>query len=344
MIDLAPITSGAAVNDTLSAIEVVALLRGAVRVDELVWDDDALTSWYIDERVDPELQAAYREESRTAVDEAREVTLGELAAEMERRRDLLGLAYPFTTNIREGLFLELGPNEACIPQTACYLWLALFRASQSDDDHLTLSQNAKDAVRTHFANVFEIISAYALLGRADGPIWYLGSSRSVDRLLAILGYITSRIASGEVKARHQLLANQINANDAGIDAILIERQEPFVGYLLGATIQKSDRRKKIIGRDEVLRFHDFFVNRIGSVFLGVLATPYEPREDERINCADRRCLYFHGDLIMELLGKSVNCVARETRHLRYVLRAQGRKLHQSLAGPDVAPLINCPWA
>lgn len=344
MVDLGPINSGSAIGNTLSAVEVIALLRGSVRVDELIWDEDALTNWYIDERVELELQADYREEIRTAIDEAKEVTVSEILAEIEKRQGLLGEAYPFRSKLDEGVLLELRDDVACLPQTACYLWIAVFRASQSNDDHLTLDDAAKDAIRSHFANAFEIISAYALLGRADGPSWYLGSVRSADKLLKVLNYVTGRVGSGSVKTRYQLQANQINANDGGIDVILVERRMPPMGYLLGATIQKADRRKKIIGRDEVQRFHDFFVRRIGAVFVGVLATPYDPREDERINCEDRQCLYFHGDVIMELLGKSLACVERETKHLRYSLREYGRKLQQALIEPGGAPLVNCPWA
>jgi hypothetical protein len=54
-------------------------------------------------------------------------------------------------------------------------------------------------------------------------------------------------------------------------------------------------------------------------------------------------LYFHGDLIMELLGRSVACVTRETRHLRYALRAKGRALQADLTG-GAGQLIACPWA
>ncbi len=113
---------------------------------------------------------------------------------------------------------------------------------------------------------------------------------------------------------------------------------------MGATIQQTNRWKKIIGHDEVKRFHDFFEHRIGAVFLGVLATPYDPREDEKLNCEDRQCLYFNGDVIMEMLGRSVNCVARETRHLRYSLREYGRRLQRALIEPGGDPLVNCPWA
>lgn len=343
-IELAPITSGSAITTTLSAIEIVALISGAVRVDELVWDDDALANWYIEDRVENELRATYREELKTAIDEAKEVTISELIAEAEKRQKLLGEAYPFRLSLEDGLLLELRGPDDCLPQTACYLWLCLFRASQSKDDHLTLSDAAKAIIRSHFENVFEIISAYALLGRADGPVWYLGSSRSISRLLRILNHITKRVGSGTPLVRSQLRANQVAANDAGIDVILVERQNPATGYLLGATIQKSDRRKKIIGRDEVIRFQDFFLHRINAVFIGVLATPYDEREDELINCVDRNCLYFHADVIIERLGQSLACAQRETRHLRYTLRAAGKALQTQLTPSNEPNVVTCPWA
>src|SRR5688500_12751801 len=95
MIELTPITSGSAVATILSAVETVALINGSVRTDDLVWDDDALVAWYIEQRVDPEFQAAYSEEPKTALDEAREVITSELVSEIRTRQQALGAAYPF---------------------------------------------------------------------------------------------------------------------------------------------------------------------------------------------------------------------------------------------------------
>ncbi len=201
MIELAPIISGDTVNWTLSAIEIVAMIHGSVRINDLAWDEGALGTWYIETRVEPELQSAYREELRTALDEAKEATLSELVAEVQRRRDLLGAAYPFRVSLDDGILLEVDPENECLPQTACYMWMTLFNASQSSDDHLAMAEDTRAAIRKSFEKVFEIISAYAILGRADGSVWYLGASRSVEKLLRILGHVTRRIGSGTVKAK-----------------------------------------------------------------------------------------------------------------------------------------------
>jgi hypothetical protein len=338
-----PIASGDNVANLLFALEIDALVRGIVSQGEIGWDDDSLVEWYIDHAVAPGELEAYREEYRTALDEAKGAILSELIQEIDRKVELLGPVYPFKTNMVEGILLEREIPEHCLPQTICYLWLALFRASQEKNDLLTVTAVEKANIRSLFEKAFEIISAYAVMGRADGPAWYFGSSRSVKKLLRILTHVTRRVRSGAVKQYEQLQENQLQDNDGGVDALLIERRDDATAFLIGATIQLSDRRKKIVGPEAILRFNDYFVNRITAAIQGVLTVPYDKTDREKINCAAKNCLYFHADLIIEYLGNIEWTANRETRHLRLNLRKLSSDLIKALNLADADPFNGCAW-
>ncbi|MBX7540488.1 hypothetical protein [Qipengyuania sphaerica] len=319
-IEVAPVATGEEIRTIAFAIELAAFFNGEVRVDSIEWDIDPLTDWYINSEVAEEERDAYLEERQQAEDEAREATLSRLVSVFKERSKSLGAVYPLELDLENGVLLRRVENFACVPQVACYIWLALFRASHSAYECLIVDGESRSKIHSHFKNVFELIAAFSAIGQFPGYAWYLGSSRDVKKLLRRLGYVTHRVGSGVVKNIDAMDINQVNDNDGGVDVLLYRQGQVPIIHLVGATIQKQQRKNKIMGQREKERFRRFFQNNINLPLQGILAIPFEKSEVDALNCAEEDCLYFHAENIIDSLGMVSSYEPAKYRHLGLQLR------------------------
>lgn len=325
--NVTPVTSGECAAAIASAMEIRTLLQEETRWADLEWDRDLLISWYNEVHAPQQgLEPFPTEEGQMAFDEARTVIRSELRAILDHRSAILGANYPFDRDEESGVALRLRGLSGCTPQMVAYLWLSLFEAIDSDGVSLEISEATTQAIRSEFAKAFEAVVCFAMLGKADGPIWYLGHIRGVHKLLKLFGYICRRVGSGIPKTHAQLNSLQRATNDAGIDVVLVERQQDATMFLVGATIQKTNRRQKVIGADSRARFRAFFLQPVRATTQGVMAVPFSYSETDADLCSEKECQYLHLDLIREKLGLSAGKALGELRHSSLALRHYTRTL------------------
>lgn len=341
MIEIAPVAHGEQVKAIAFAIELYTFLNGEFREDALEWDIDPLADWYVENVVPDEDREAYNEERQLAEDEVRQSILVELSHHFQAHGHIFGDSYPFEADRANGLLLQRKVQFDCSPQFVCYLWLALFRASHEPTECVIIGDDDKSYIHAQFANVFEIVAAYATIGRMPGTTWYLGSSRSATKLVRRLGHATRVIGTGVPKPLNQLDLNQVNDNDGGVDILHFAEDDVQSLILVGATIQKANRKSKIIGGREKNRFRNFFIQEIALPHQGVMAVPFDHSEVDQLNCAQEDCQYFCIDVITKALGHAEHFVERKTRHLNIRLRQHTRDLVDHFALHQFDVVTNC---
>ena len=99
----------------------------------------------------------------------------------------------------------------------------------------------------------------------------------------------------------------MQANDAGTDGFLITTvggtiTSASVCIALGVTIQRKQRQRKKIGKDERDRLLAFFLQRPTIALIGAAADPSAPEPVLEQDYAKADCLYLHGDVLWHLLG------------------------------------------
>jgi hypothetical protein len=146
-----------------------------------------------------------------------------------------------------------------------------------------------------------------MTSRAPARVWYFGDSRDVREFLRRLESVVNIVGNGAVKPFDQLQANQTGANDAGVDLMAIPTHHDTVwpnttAYLVGATIQKSDRSNKIVGLGQITRYRDYFLPGPMLAYQGVLVIPFERKPSEALNCRDKNCVYITKIDILRILA------------------------------------------
>lgn len=343
-IRLAPISSGEDLESIAFAIEVVALFDGEVRNDELEWDIDLIREWYIETEVDAEDYEAYVAEPQLAEDEARQSILARLSRMFAKRSQQLGDAYPLLLEPEGGTLLRRVDDVACLPQTACYFWLSLFRATHSRLDCLLISDVNRKIIHRNFANVFELVAGYAMLSEVSGRVWLLGSSRSVHTLLRRLSHVARSAGTGKPKVFEDLIADQINDNDGGVDLVQHVKSDIPVIQIVGATIQKANRRQKVMGQSARRRIRDFMHQQIQLPIEGFMAVPFSRSDVDEAMCAAEECKYLYDENIFNALGQSVNAGRRDDRHLLIRLRQHTSDLLEALELNERDFVKNCQLA
>ncbi|MGE0290580.1 MAG: hypothetical protein AB7I42_29880 [Bradyrhizobium sp.] len=323
--DVAPITNGDHAEVIASGMEIRALFSGETKWDDLEWDRDLLIDWYNNVYApNQNLEPFPTEEGQMAFDEAQVAIKAEVRSILDRRSEMLGNGYPFERDEDSGTPLRRRDLNNCTPQMVSYLWLSFFEAINSEWASIDVNERFLIAFRATFEKIFEAVVCFAMLGKADGPIWYLGNVRGIHKLLKSFRHISRRMGSGLVKTHAQLNLVQRAANDSGIDVVLIERQQDATMFLVGATIQKKNRRSKVIGIDERNRFRGFFVQQIRATTQGIMAVPFPYSEFDAELCLEKDCQYLHLDLIRQKLGLSVGRALGEVRHASLALRSYSR--------------------
>ncbi len=289
-------------------IETMTIFDGQCTISDLEWDEDELRQSLIERTADMSLRADYEAEPQFAVDQAKSEFLSDLVEQLDERARVLGNHSPFTRPKSSTTFLLRKDARNTTEAGLAYAWLVLFWTINSPPEFVIVDREEVKAFGRVFDDVFEVIAAMVMAAHSPSYVWRLGDSRDVREFLSRLDKIAVRAGSGSVKAFGQLRVNQIGANDAGVDVIALGTRQGAVqrdtpAFLIGVTIQKSDRRKKIIGIDEVARFVSYFQNPPKIVFSGVLAIPFTGTELEHENCSERRCLYITKQEVVEHLGQ-----------------------------------------
>lgn len=306
-IDFQPISSIADVDEALAIIEIRTLFYGATYVADLEWDEDALLASFIEQLEDPEAKVDYLAEPASGLQEAQGRVLSGLRNAIERRHNALGSQSPFLWDFSADILLQLKNPTELTTVSVSYLWLTVYWLLQSDKDYLVIEKKDKDAFRRSFTKAFELICCFVITGRTDAAVWYLGDSRDSAELLRRLSRLSQTIGSGKPVPFDALERNQEGANDGGVDIVAIELVNgsmPRNGltYLIGVTIQATDRRGKIMGLPEINRFASFFAPKPNLAYTGLLVVPHPYNEAEMLNCRDQNCLYVSKDEILQYLG------------------------------------------
>jgi hypothetical protein len=349
-LDFEPISSIADAVEVLAVIEIRTLFYPSTYVGDLDWDEDQLLTSFLEQLDDPVAKADYQRERTAGILEAKGRLLSDLYALIQARHGALKGNSPFEWDFANGLLLQRRERTAMNAVALGYLWLSFYWLITSGKNYLVVEDDARDAFLVTFRRVFEQICCYAITGRSDSAIWYLGDSRSVIDFLRRLETVTAACRSGVVKRREQLEANQVGVNDAGVDVLAIELRNGEIradalAYLVGATVQRAGRRNKVIGIDQITRFTSYFERLPLLAYKGVLAVPFARSENDALNCRDADCLYLSQDDLPFYLGRvSVENAGGHLRHAGFrMLRATSElKASLSLASNDESRAID--WA
>ena len=318
-IDFEPICSVADAEEVLAMIEIRTLFYPSTYVGDLEWDEDQLLVSFM-ETLEPTAKADYDAEPAAAVEEAKSQLLSDLYRLISQRHGALKDNTPFESNFAEGLLLQRRDRGAINAVGLGYLWLSLYGLLHSEKDYIVVDEADRDEFDRIFANVFEQICCYAMCGQSETRVWYFGDSRSSAEFLRRLETVTAACGNGLAKRPEHLEKHQIGANDAGVDILAIEVQEDgsvrrnALAYLVGATIQQSSRRTKVMGIDQQNRFTGYFERAPLLAYKGILAVPFERSENDELTCRDNNCLYLAKDELVENLGRVPTKAAANLRH------------------------------
>lgn len=308
---LEPISSVNDVEEAAAIAQLTCLFTSEFNEGDFEWDDDALLESLVEslrEEGDEETADYLQTEPGRGVQQAKERLLSDVRSLLRKRLSALGEHSPFVWNMRSAKLLERKPLSAVDGVGAAYLWFVLFDLSESDRNYMQADSEARKSFRRAFDDVFEVISCYALAGRQEQHTWHVGKYRSTVDFLTFLRRVTRKARSGKVKSYDDLDAHQRNANDAGVDGIGLSLHNGKLGndsiiIFAQATIQKSNRRIKLFGADELTRIKSFFLNNPLAAAIGALIIPYEGTEIDKANCAEQNCIYITRDEIYEFIGR-----------------------------------------
>ncbi|MEO6635788.1 MAG: hypothetical protein ABIN41_09270 [Devosia sp.] len=318
-------------GDAIAIAEFWTLQKGRFTFADYEWDEDQLVESYIETIDDPALKRDLQAERGFARTEALEAFRHELFRQVSERQTLMGSGYPFGFDSAKDDFLFAKADFKADIRAQAYVWLSLFLLVDGPSDLVALSKEGRRVFYRQFAKAFEIMCCHILSSRSDGPIWYLGSSRSAATLARRLSDFCAFVGTGRVKAHGALEAHLRNSNDGGVDVLGVwapggKVQKDANCLLLGATIQQADRRGKVIGLDNISEFKGFFAYIPHVAFQGVLAVPFEHDEAEAERCRNKNCIYIALADILRHLGteiadqKSRAQLLRPTRLMRIISR------------------------
>ncbi|WP_027488358.1 hypothetical protein [Allorhizobium undicola] len=314
-IEFSPIYSFGQQNIAAYILELSALITGVGLLEDAQPDLAALRLELIADPAafDLEDEADYLEAEELGAKNLASEKLGfAITRELESRRDTFGDAYPFVIAGGSSPSVTVKDDENLTAIGVAVVILSIFDALQ-DNDVAQMSSADRTAFAKMFEPLFEIISAYALSAEIEGAVWWAGRARGHTRFLRQLRNMASFVGSGLVRTSDQLEENQVGVNDGGVDVFGISTlygqvNANAVCHLLGATIQKTSRRNKIIGAASLERFRNFFINRPNLQLSGVLAIPFRSTLAEAQNCRDQNCRYYPLDVINRNIGETSNRV------------------------------------
>lgn len=341
-IEFAPVTSFKQINEAALLLEISAVINGLGVIDDIQPDLPLL----LDEiKAEPDAFDLAGEldfleaEDFAAENLTREKFARAVASVLGSRAETLGEAYPFELGYADGPIVTLKPAVEINTAGLAVIALSIFLVLQ-DSDLAQISKEDRAKFSRTFEPVFELICCLALAADNEGVVWWNGRSRGKKTFLFQLNKIRNFAGSGVVRQIGQLQANQVGVNDGGVDAFGISTFNGVVGpdsvcAMLGATLQRSARRNKIVGPAELVRLGRFFVNPPVLVFQGILAVPFPRHEAEALDCQEQNCRYFP----LEVINRNLQTFAargdlaqtlRFTRRLNYLFLSSARRLTAEL--------------
>jgi hypothetical protein len=278
-----------------------------------------------------------REEPQFAFQVAKEEIESKIIEAAQRNGESLGDAYPFVIAPRPGVLLKRKQETSENVEGLCYMSLQihlLYSGEMLSFGHEPnqVGPDPADAFTAPFAKLFEVISGIAVANHRKGVPILLSESRSIDSLSHALGMICKIAGQGRPKAKADLNLRQLNANDGGIDAVVLqfENNRLHETSLVGATVQKGSLATKTIGPTQIGRFEGFLVDSTAlRQISGSFAHPDPFKESTRHVCAEANCHYYHRDMIIKHLHP-LPTASRSERRCQIAARKAAAKQLQLL--------------
>lgn len=312
LLSIEPISDVNHVEDLANIIQIVCLFSAEVVEGDVDWDDDLIFSTFIEARrtegEDAETISDYESENNRTLQLAKEEMLADVRVVLRERSAAMGVHFPFWIPNESGKVLIRKDFSEIDGSGAAYLWQVLFDLMESDNNYVQLSEADEKDFRSRFHKVFELISCYALAGRSEQHVWYVGKSRSTAKFLDLLRRMARTVGSGSVKKLEDLDDHQRHVNEAGVDGAALTLLDGQVGkdaelVILQSTVQRTQRRNKVVGAGEILRFKEFFIKKPRVAVHGALAIPFESEPIDEAHCAEANCIYLPRREILKYLGR-----------------------------------------
>lgn len=334
-----PISSVADAEQAALIAQLTCLFTGEFMEGDFDWDNDALLISYIEAmRSEGDTDAAQyaEDEPVRAVQLAKDIVISDVRSLLRERLTSLGDHSPFIWDMRSSKLLDRKELSGIDGVGAGYLWFCLFDLTECEGDYIQVTTDQMKGFRAVFDDVFEVITCYTIAGRHEQHTWHIGKQRSTAKFLKMLERVVRRAGSGKVKDLAQLAPNQTSVNDAGVDGIGLSLHGKNVGYdsvivFAQATIQKTNRRIKIFGTNELKRIKAFFLHQPLAAAQGALVIPYDGTDIDRSNCADNDCIYITREDIYRLVGKHPSNVHRAGSYYLDAIMGQYTKKHAGSA-------------
>lgn len=309
LLRFSPISS---IEDTalvLSVFELYAFTRGEALFSDLDIDYDTILQ---DIEADPakydfeDERDLLRDEPVAARQLVEELIMDSVFQLAEEREEKYKRNYAFERVPGEPTTLRTKPIGDISAAAFATAWLSFFHAIDADG-FLNMPPKEIRALRMLYAKVFELVALLAATSIGPSVGWWTGRSwaeeakiENFQRLCEVVGY-------GRVKATEDWEVAQRQANDAGADGFLVttvggEISSASVCIALGATIQRKQRQKKKIGKDDRDRLLAFYLHRPTIALIGAAADPYPAEPVLEQDYAKADCLYLHGEVLWRLLS------------------------------------------
>lgn len=186
-------------------------------------------------------------------------------------------------------------------------WLSFFCVFDADGI-LDVSRAERRKIRMAYSKVFELVALMACTQLTSSVGWLTGRSWTTAGKVESFQAVCDVVGYGLVKPVEFWEETHRQAKDAGADGFVVTLLNGVVTtasmwIALGATIQKKQRTKKVMGGNELRRLDDFYVQRPTVALVGASADPYpfEPALSQDYARAD--CLYLHKDVLWSLLER-----------------------------------------
>lgn len=336
-LSIEPISSVDHIDDLATIIQLSCIFHGEIFESDLQWDDDLIFQTFLEARKaegdDADTLNDYEAEPNRTIQLAKEQMVHDARSILHERSILMSVHFPFEISSDIGKLLSL--KEVVDGSGTAYLWLLMFDLLNSDTNYIQLSADDENFFKKRFYAVFEIIACYALSGRNENYVWCTGRIRSASSYLNLLRRILGKVGSGVVKELEKLDENQINVNEAGVDGVALSTVDGVVGndaeiIILQSTVQKGQRRTKVVGPGQVTRFKSFFEKNPRAAVHGALAIPYEGTAIDQADCAEANCIYLPRSEILKYIGREPTDTGKRlgTWRLDAIMRSHNKVLSE----------------
>lgn len=303
-ISIEPISSAQDIDKIVEIVLFRSLFTKEFYVSDFEWDEDELYSSFIETVTDSDTRSAYLAERDLALTEAKELVISSVQEKLKEISIFLGDDCPFFVHQGDDLFLLFEKVDRMTPIGAVYMASIIFFAMSHRTPWVNVDKETKALCNSSFSTLFEYASCVSLSGWTASKIWYLGRSRSIQKLMRILNGFCSFVGASSMRDIKDLDKYVQNSNDGGVDVLGVTAPNGILAaapmiYLLGATIQKSNRKDKVIGQSEKARFRALFDKTPQIGFEGVMSVPFLEDDIDKDFCRDADCRYFHHTAVFE---------------------------------------------